>query len=156
VILMGPTGTPTHIEADETVLLAGGGLGTRCFFQSGRRSGPAARAFLLFRRLQEGGRPLQIDEIEAAADVVVWCCDEARALRRARPADRAFVGNIVQAIAGVRHRRLASFVRTTGSRPHHRDRLRSHDGRCRQAGTLLKHHLKPLTRDRSINSPSSA
>ena len=37
VILMGPTGTPTEIPANETVVLAGGGLGMPCCFRSGRR-----------------------------------------------------------------------------------------------------------------------
>ncbi|MDZ4799361.1 MAG: hypothetical protein SGI92_14450, partial [Bryobacteraceae bacterium] len=40
----------------------------------------------------------KIDEIEAAADVVIWCCDEAPGFAPGRPQDRSFVGNIVQAI----------------------------------------------------------
>ena len=39
-----------------------------------------------------------IDEIEKAADVVVWCCDEAPGFTPGRAQDKAFVGNIVQAI----------------------------------------------------------
>jgi hypothetical protein len=38
----------------------------------------------------------KIDEIEAAADAVVWCCDEAPGFTATRPQDRTFVGNIVQ------------------------------------------------------------
>jgi hypothetical protein len=38
-------------------------------------------------------------EIEAAADVVVWCCDEAPGFSPNRPQDRCFVGNIVEALA---------------------------------------------------------
>jgi hypothetical protein len=40
----------------------------------------------------------KIEEIEAAADVVVWCCDEAPGFTPDRVQDRAFVGNIVQAM----------------------------------------------------------
>src|SRR5207237_8111214 len=36
VVLMGPTGTPTEIPADETVVLAGGGLGNPVLFTIGR------------------------------------------------------------------------------------------------------------------------
>src|SRR5205809_6596091 len=35
VILMGPTGNPTHIAADETVILVGGGLGNAVLFSIG-------------------------------------------------------------------------------------------------------------------------
>ena len=42
----------------------------------------------------------KVAEIEAAADEVVWCCDEAPGLRaHARRGDKAFVGNIVEAMA---------------------------------------------------------
>jgi len=40
----------------------------------------------------------KVAEIEAAADVVVWCSDEAPGFASDRPQDRAFVGNIVQAM----------------------------------------------------------
>src|SRR5437762_3909764 len=36
VILMGPTGTPTHIEGNETALLVGGGLGNAVLFSIGQ------------------------------------------------------------------------------------------------------------------------
>jgi hypothetical protein len=39
-----------------------------------------------------------VAEIEAAADVVVWACDEAPGFTPGRPQDLAFVGNIVQAM----------------------------------------------------------
>jgi hypothetical protein len=43
----------------------------------------------------------KVEEIERAADVIIWCCDEAPgfAVNPARPGDRSFVGNIVQAMA---------------------------------------------------------
>jgi hypothetical protein len=40
----------------------------------------------------------KVEEIEAAADVVVWCCDEEPGFTPRRPADKSFVGNIVQAM----------------------------------------------------------
>ena len=41
----------------------------------------------------------KVAEIERAADVIVWCCDEAPGFAPTRPQDRSFVGNIVQAMA---------------------------------------------------------
>ncbi len=39
----------------------------------------------------------KVEEIKRAADVVVWCCDEAPGFVPDRPQDRTFVGNIVDA-----------------------------------------------------------
>jgi AcrR family transcriptional regulator len=51
--------------------------------------------------------PLRPDiDIEAAADVVVWCCDEAPGFVPTRPQDRAFVGNIVEAMLAYASGRL--------------------------------------------------
>ena len=78
VVLMGPTGTPTEIHAGETVA-----AGRRRPRQRGAvldRPG-AARGGIegdLLRRLQEGAATAtRSTEIERAADVIVWCCDEA-------------------------------------------------------------------------------
>jgi hypothetical protein len=40
----------------------------------------------------------KVEEIEAAADVIVWCSDEGPGFAPGRPQDRSFVGNIVQAM----------------------------------------------------------
>jgi len=96
VVLMGPTGTPTEIAGGETVVLAGGGLGTAVLFsigQSFRRAGSKVLYFAGYRTTIDRYRSA---DIEAAADAVVWCCDEAPGFAAARPQDRAFVGNIVQ------------------------------------------------------------
>ena len=44
VVVMGPTGTPTEIPRDETVLLAGGGLGNAVLFSIARRCATRAAA----------------------------------------------------------------------------------------------------------------
>jgi len=41
----------------------------------------------------------KVEEIERAADVVIWCCDEAPGFTPDRAQDGAFVGNIVEAMA---------------------------------------------------------
>jgi len=98
VILMGPTGTPTETPAGETVLLVGGGLGNAVLFSIGaafRAQGSTVLYFAGYKTIEDR---YKIGDIEAAADTVVWCCDEAPGFTPGRPQDRAFVGNIVAAI----------------------------------------------------------
>ncbi len=99
VVLMGPTGTPTEIPSGETVVLVGGGLGNAVLFSIGqamRRAGCRVLYFAGYKRMIDRYR---IDDIEAASDVVVWCCDEEPGFVPSRPGDRRFVGNMVQAMA---------------------------------------------------------
>ncbi|HJS88292.1 MAG TPA: FAD-dependent oxidoreductase [Acetobacteraceae bacterium] len=101
VVLMGPTGTPTEIMAGRTVALVGGGLGNAVLFSIGaalRASGSRVLYFAGYKRMEDR---YKVGDIERAADAVVWCCDQGPgfAPNPARPQDRAFVGNIVQAMA---------------------------------------------------------
>ena len=98
VVLMGPTGTPTEIAAGETVLLVGGGLGNAVLFSIGRAFREAGSKVLYFAGYKKLVDRYKVADIEAAADVVVWCCDEAPGFTPTREQDRTFVGNIVQAI----------------------------------------------------------
>ena len=98
VIVMGPTGTPTEIEPDETVVLAGGGLGNAVLFSIGQAFRKAGSKVLYFAGYKNIRDRYKIEEIEAAADVVVWCCDEAPGFTPGRPQDKAVVGNIVEAM----------------------------------------------------------
>jgi len=99
VILMGPTGSPTEIHANETVTLVGGGLGNAVLFSIGQALRAAGSRVLYFAGYKKIIDRYKIAEIEAAADVVIWCCDEAPGFAPTRPGDRSFVGNIVQAMA---------------------------------------------------------
>jgi NADPH-dependent glutamate synthase beta subunit-like oxidoreductase/NAD(P)H-flavin reductase len=98
VVLMGPTGSPTEIPGDETVALVGGGLGNAVLFSIGQAMRKAGSRVLYFAGYKKMVDRYKIAEIEAAADVVVWCCDEEPGFTPARPQDRSFVGNIVQAM----------------------------------------------------------
>jgi len=99
VILMGPTGSPTAIPAGETVLLVGGGLGNAVLFSIGQALRAAGSKVLYFAGYKKIIDRYKIAEIEKAADVVVWCCDEAPGFAPTRAQDRAFTGNIVAAMA---------------------------------------------------------
>jgi NADPH-dependent glutamate synthase beta subunit-like oxidoreductase/NAD(P)H-flavin reductase len=99
VILMGPTGTPTETPGGETVVLVGGGLGNAVLFSIGaafRAAGSRVLYFAGYKKIQDR---YKIAEIEAAADEVVWCCDEAPGFVPSRAGDKAYVGNIVEAMA---------------------------------------------------------
>ncbi|HEX4927070.1 MAG TPA: FAD-dependent oxidoreductase [Burkholderiales bacterium] len=98
VILMGPTGTPTEIAHGETVTLVGGGLGNAVLFSIGRALRAAGSRVIYFAGYKHVGDRYRIDDIEAASDVVVWCCDEPPGFAPRRKQDRAFIGNIVQAM----------------------------------------------------------
>jgi len=98
VVLMGPTGTPTEIPHGETVTLVGGGLGNAVLFSIGRALRAAGSKVIYFAGYKHLADRYRVDDIEAASDVVVWCCDEAPGFQPRRAQDRAFVGNIVQAM----------------------------------------------------------
>jgi len=98
VVLMGPTGSPTEIYGGETVLLAGGGLGNAVLFSIGQAFRKAGSRVLYFAGYKEIIDRYKVEEIEAAADVVVWCSDEAPGFTPTRPQDGSFVGNIVEAM----------------------------------------------------------
>ena len=98
VVLMGPTGSATEIPAGETVALVGGGLGNAVLFSIGQALRRAGSKVLYFAGYKKVIDRYKVAEIEAAADVVVWCCDEEPGFTPTRPQDRSFVGNIVQAM----------------------------------------------------------
>ncbi len=98
VILMGPTGTPTETPGHETVLLAGGGLGNAVLFSIGQQLRASGSRVVYFAGYKKIIDRYKVEEIEAAADVVVWVCDEAPGFTPGRVQDSAFVGNIVEAM----------------------------------------------------------
>ena len=108
VVLMGPTGTPTEIHANSTVALIGGGLGNAVLFSIGAALRAAGSRVLYFAGYKKHADRYKVAEIERAADVIVWCCDEAPGFTPTRPQDLSFIGNIVQAMAAYGAGRLGS------------------------------------------------
>jgi NADPH-dependent glutamate synthase beta subunit-like oxidoreductase/NAD(P)H-flavin reductase len=156
VILMGPTGHPTETPGDETVLLVGGGLGNAVLFSIGRALRAVGSRVLYFAGYKKLVDRYKIEEIKAAADVVVWCSDEAPGFQPDRPQDRAFVGNIVQAMTAYAegklgapeiHLRDVDRIIAIGS-----DGMMAAVGRARH--TVLQPYLKPSHHAiASVNSP---
>jgi NAD(P)H-flavin reductase len=106
VVVMGPTGTPTEIPADETVLLAGGGLGNAVLFSIAKALKARGAHVIYFAGYKKGEDLFKQEEIEAATDQVVWCTDTGVEIEARRASDRHFRGNIVQAMVAYAKRQL--------------------------------------------------
>ncbi len=98
VVLMGPTGTPTEIAKNETVLLCGGGLGNAVLFSIARAFKVIGSRVLYFAGYRRGEDLFKQDDIEAFTDQVIWCTDSGVEIPARRPQDRSFRGNIVLAM----------------------------------------------------------
>src|SRR6476620_8244746 len=156
VILMGPTGHPTETPGDESVLLIGGGLGNAVLFSIGQALRKNGSRVLYFAGYKRAVDRYKVDEIERAADAIVWCCDEPPGFRAERAQDKAFVGNIVAALDAYRSGALGEApialgeverVVAIGS-----DGMMAAVSRARQG--MLAQHLKPGHKAiASINSP---
>jgi len=156
VVLMGPTGSPTEIPSGETVVLCGGGLGNAVLFSIGAALRAAGSRVLYFAGYKSLTDRYKVAEIEAAAGVVVWCCDHEPGFAPSRPQDFSFVGNIVQAMEAYAAGRLglppirleeADRLIAIGS-----DRMMAAVARARH--DLLRPYFRPRhTALGSINSP---
>ena len=98
VVVMGPTGTPTEIPEKETVLLAGGGLGNAVLFSIAKALQERGAEVVYFAGYRKGEDLFKQEDIEAATHQVVWCTDSGVEIVPRRPQDRAWRGNIVQAM----------------------------------------------------------
>jgi NAD(P)H-flavin reductase len=108
ISFMGPTGMPTRIESNITVILCGGGLGNAVLFSIGKAYRSVGSKVLYFAAYKTRADRFKHEEIEAAADTVVWCCEEKPRFEPGRPQDRSFTGNIIQAIEAYASGRLGS------------------------------------------------
>jgi NADPH-dependent glutamate synthase beta subunit-like oxidoreductase/NAD(P)H-flavin reductase len=101
IVVMGATGAPTEIPSGKTVLLAGGGLGNAVLFSIGKAMRAAGNRVIYFAGYRDAGGLFKAEEVEAAADVVVWAVDPApgvRPIATHRPQDLSCVGNILDAM----------------------------------------------------------
>ena len=86
----GADGPDRHADRDprrtRTVALVGGGLGNAVLFSIGAALRAAGSRVLYFAGYKAMRDRYKVEEIERAADVIVWCCDEAPGLRAEPPA----------------------------------------------------------------------
>ena len=98
ILVMGPTGTPTEIPENETVLLAGGGLGNAVLFSIAKALRENKNEVIYFAGYKNGADLFKREEIEKVTDKVVWASDYGDEIVPQRPQDAHFRGNIVQAM----------------------------------------------------------
>ncbi len=158
VVLMGPTGTPTEILPNTTVALVGGGLGNAVLFSIGAALRAAGSKVIYFAGYKRMADRYKVAEIERAADVIVWCCDEPPGFtpNPDREQDRSFSGNIVQAMEAYGAGRLGEQAIPLSAAEHLI--VIGSDGMMRAVGAARRGMLAPLlkpdhTAIGSINSP---
>ena len=88
VVLMGPTGTPTEIPHNQTVVLAGGGLGNAVLFSIALALKENNNRVIYFAGYRTATDLFKRHEIEKACDVVVWSTDRGPRIQPA-PAARS-------------------------------------------------------------------
>jgi NAD(P)H-flavin reductase len=158
VVLMGPTGAPTEIPENEKVVLAGGGLGNAVLFSIGKALRARGCKVVYFAGYRNPDDVYHQDDIEAAADKVIWSCDREPSPPSRRPEDTTFVGNIVQAMVQYAEGKLGAQpfalkemdrIIAIGS-----DRMMAAVKAARHQGGALHPHVKPdHIGIASINSP---
>jgi NAD(P)H-flavin reductase len=107
VVVMGPTGAPTELPRNETVLLAGGGLGNAVLFSIAKALKDNGCSVVYFAGYKKKADVFKRDEIEAGTDQVIWSVDSGEGIEPRRPQDRSFVGNIVQSMLAYAAERAA-------------------------------------------------
>ena len=154
IVLMGPTGQPTEIAKQETVLLCGGGLGNAVLFSIARAFKLLGGKVLYFAGYRRGDDLFKRDDIERCTDQVIWCTDVGAPIEPHRPQDQHFRGNIVQAMVayGTGRARRAAVHPAARGEAHHRHRQRPHDERrARGAPRRARAAARP-----AATSPSAA
>jgi len=98
IVCMGPTGTPTTIPENSTVLLIGGGLGNAVLFSIAAACREKGSRVIYFAGYKDARDIYKYEELLASTDALVVCCDVGEPPEPARPQDRIFHGNIVEAM----------------------------------------------------------
>lgn len=80
VALMGPTGTPTEIPNNQTVLLIGGGLGNAVLFSIGRALKQKGNRVLYIAGYKKPEDCFKAEEIQSIAEQVIWCFESLSAV----------------------------------------------------------------------------
>jgi NADPH-dependent glutamate synthase beta subunit-like oxidoreductase/NAD(P)H-flavin reductase len=98
VIVMGPTGTPTEIPENQTVLLLGGGLGNAVLFSIAKAMKERNNKVIYFAGYKHGEDLFKREDIEAATDQVIWSTDMGSFIEPNRPQDAHIRANIIEAM----------------------------------------------------------
>jgi len=106
VLAMGPTGSPTELPRNQTIMLCGGGLGNAVLLSIGKKARELGNRVIYFAGYKKAEDFYKRENIEAAADALVLSVDHGATIPVRRPADRVFVGNIIEAMVAYASGRL--------------------------------------------------
>ncbi len=101
IALMGPTGVRTRIEAEgkpETVLFLGGRLGAADIHAVGPALRAAGNRVIYIAGFRAAEEVYFQDDLEAAADVIVWVTESGAPVTARREQDRAITGDYLDAM----------------------------------------------------------
>ena len=98
IVCMGPTGEPTVIPENETVLLVGGGLGNAVLFSIAEACRKKNNKVIYFAGYKNAHDLFKLEELKRSTDVLVVCCDRSKPMETGRQTDYVFKGNIVEAM----------------------------------------------------------
>lgn len=98
IVCMGPTGEPTIIPKNETVLLVGGGLGNAVLFSIAEACKKAGNKVIYFAGYKKHSDLFKLEELTRSTDVLIICADKGEPPSTNRSTDKTFKGNVVQAM----------------------------------------------------------
>ncbi|HYW93764.1 MAG TPA: FAD-dependent oxidoreductase [Gammaproteobacteria bacterium] len=87
VVLMGPTGAPTEIPRNRTVMIVAGRWGAAVMLDIGKALREAGNRVLYVAAFGSPGDVDHQEELEDSADQIVWCTASAETIRARRPGD---------------------------------------------------------------------
>ncbi|MCS7000049.1 MAG: hypothetical protein RML15_01800 [Bacteroidota bacterium] len=155
IVVMGPTGTPTHIPEKENVLLCGGGLGNAVLFSIASALRANNCRVLYFAGYRDGKDVFKMAHIEQSTDQVIWCTDRGIPITPRRPQDRHYRGTIIEAMVAYHRGELGEQL--LPFREIHRIIAIGSDGMMhavkRARHTVLRDAFGPHVAIGSINSP---
>jgi NADPH-dependent glutamate synthase beta subunit-like oxidoreductase/NAD(P)H-flavin reductase len=98
VIVMGPTGTPTHIPDGETVLLVGGGLGNAVLLSIADALKKNNNKVIYFAAYRSSSDIYKMDVLESETDQVIWSYESGERIISRREQDLSYKGNVIEAM----------------------------------------------------------
>jgi NADPH-dependent glutamate synthase beta subunit-like oxidoreductase/NAD(P)H-flavin reductase len=96
VILMGPTGSKSHIAENKNILLIGGTLGSAAFLSIAKSLKNANCKIIYINGLRKESDLYYQEKIEKFTDQIIYCFEELENFKVNRKQDLLFEGNIIQ------------------------------------------------------------
>ena len=98
LVLMGPAGAPTDIPRGQTILIVAGRWGAAVMLDIGPALRAAGNRILYVAAFAQAGELDHQDELEAAADQIVWCTASGPQIPARRPQDCATTASDIVAL----------------------------------------------------------